>query len=73
LRKKVFNVLESITGQQWTRTKMKEMAMVQQADFKSCSASIDEDQRNVGTFPHHGFLRGGLVARRGSLTRRSRI
>jgi len=37
--------------------------MVQQADFESCSASIDEDQRNVGTFPHHGFLRDGHVAK----------
>jgi hypothetical protein len=42
---------------------MKEMAMVQQADFESCSASIDEDQRNLGTFPDHGSLRDGLVAK----------
>jgi hypothetical protein len=61
-RKKVSNVLESITGQQWTRTN-EEMAMVQQPDFESCSASIDEDQRNIGTFPDHGSLRDGLVAK----------
>jgi hypothetical protein len=54
LRKKVSNVLESITGQQWTRTN-EEMAMVQQADFESPAASIGKDQRNVALFPTMAF------------------
>jgi hypothetical protein len=39
------------------------MAMIQQADFESRSASIGKDRRNVGTFPDYGSLRDGLVAK----------
>jgi hypothetical protein len=47
--------------------------MVQEADFESCSVSIDKDQRTIGTFPDLASCGTDLSLRRGSLTRRSRI